>query len=331
MQPLSAPPSDAPPPGTVERWAWDYILSTDLEHKLAPPPVPSAWESDAAPPPPRRIERPGRPAELRISARAQKSPGPEALRNPARRAQLFHAFLHHELQAAELMAWALLAFPETPRAFRGGLVRIALDEVRHMQLYARYLAALGHRFGEFPVRDWFWSRVPSAASPAQFVAVMGMGLEGGNLDHTARFAERFRAIGDVEGAALTERVCAEEIPHVRFGVRWFRRFTQPSGSAARGAPPGQSEGAPRDPSEGAPANSEGAPPGQSEGAPRDPSEGAPPGGPIDFETWVRHIPPPLSPLLMRGEPMNRRDRSRSGLTEPFLDALASWTERAPGS
>ncbi|XXY46399.1 DUF455 family protein [Sorangium sp. So ce269] len=308
MQPLSAPPSDAPPPGTVERWAWDYILSTDLEHKLAPPPVPSAWESDAAPPPPRRIERPGRPAELRISARAQKSPGPEALRNPARRAQLFHAFLHHELQAAELMAWALLAFPETPRAFRGGLVRIALDEVRHMQLYARYLAALGHRFGELPVRDWFWSRVPSAVSPAQFVAVMGMGLEGGNLDHTARFAERFRAIGDVEGAALTERVCAEEIPHVRFGVRWFRRFTQASGSAARGAPPGQGEG-----------------------APRDPSEGSPPGGPIDFETWVRHIPPPLSPLLMRGEPMNRRDRSRSGLTEPFLDALASWTERAPGS
>lgn len=282
-----AQPSDAPPPGTVERWAWDYVLSTDLEHKLAPPPVPSAWESDAAPPPPRRIERPGRPAALRVSARAQKSPGPEALRNPARRAQLFHAFLHHELQAAELMAWALLAFPETPRAFRRGLVRIALDEVRHMQLYARYLAALGHRFGDFPVRDWFWSRVPAAASPAQFVAVMGMGLEGGNLDHTARFAERFRAIGDDEGAALTERVCAEEIPHVRFGVRWFRRFTQPS-------------------------------------------EATPP-GPSDFDAWVRHIPPPLSPLLMRGEPMNRRDRSRSGLTDAFLDALASWTERPPGS
>ncbi|XXT21577.1 DUF455 family protein [Sorangium sp. So ce429] len=322
MMSPATPPSDPPPPppGTVERWAWDYVLSTDLAHKLEPPPVPSVWEPDPAPP--RRLARPGRPAELRISARAQKSPGPEALRNPARRAQLFHAFLHHELQAAELMAWALLAFPETPRAFRGGLVRIALDEVRHMQLYARYLAALGHRFGELPVRDWFWSRVPSAASPAQFVAVMGMGLEGGNLDHTARFAERFRAIGDVEGAALTERVCAEEIPHVRFGVRWFRRFTQASGSAARGAPPGQSEGAQ--------ANSEGAPRAQSEGAQAN-SEGAPPGGPIDFETWVRHIPPPLSPLLMRGEPMNRRDRSRSGFTEPFLDALASWTERAPGS
>ena len=40
--------------------------------------------SGAAPAPPRRLERPGRPAALRISERAQKSPGPEALRNPAR-------------------------------------------------------------------------------------------------------------------------------------------------------------------------------------------------------------------------------------------------------
>ncbi|WP_437678296.1 ferritin-like domain-containing protein [Sorangium sp. So ce131] len=299
----SAPPSEPtpppPPPGTVERWAWDYVLSVDLAHKLDPPPVPSVWESDAAPAPPRRIARPGRPAGLQISARAQKSPGPEALRNPARRAQLFHAFLHHELQAAELMAWALLAFPETPRAFRGGLVHIALDEVRHMRLYADYLAAIGHHFGDFPVRDWFWSRVPAAASPAQFVAVMGMGLEGGNLDHTARFAERFRAIGDAEGAALTERVCAEEIPHVRFGVRWFRRFTQAGAGAGQTPLPGSSE--------------------------------RPPPGSSDFDVWVRHIPPPLSPLLMRGDPMNRRDRSRSGLSEPFLDALASWTERAPGS
>ncbi|WP_437532669.1 DUF455 family protein [Sorangium sp. So ce726] len=324
MMSPATPPSDPPPPppGTVERWAWDYVLSTDLDHKLSPPPVPSLWESDAmlsasgaAPAPPRRLARPGRPAALRISERAQKSPGPEALRNPARRAQLFHAFLHHELQAAELMAWALLAFPETPRAFRGGLVRIALDEVRHMRLYAAYLAAIGHRFGDFPVRDWFWTRVPAAASPAQFVAVMGMGLEGGNLDHTARFAERFRAIGDVEGAALTERVCAEEIPHVRFGVRWFRRFTQASGSAGQAAP-----------STSAAAN----PAAAGEAAPHGPDD-VTQHGPSDFEAWVRHIPPPLSPLLMRGEPMNRRDRSRSGLSEPFLDALASWTERAPGS
>jgi uncharacterized ferritin-like protein (DUF455 family) len=108
-----------------------------------------------------------------------------------------------------------------------------------------------------------------------------MGLEGANLDHAARFAERFRAIGDEAGASMQEVIGAEEVPHVRFAIRWFRRFT----------------------------------------------EGA------EFEAWTQHLPPPLSPLLMRGSPMNREDRRRSGFSEAFLDELARWQEqeRAPGS
>jgi len=262
--------------GTVERWAWDYVLGTCLDAKLSPPPVPSQWEVS---PPARRIERPGRPAALTLSAHSMKTPGPEALRSPARRAQLVHTFLHHELQAAELMAWALLAFPDTPRAFRGGLVHIALDEVKHMGLYRDYLAVLGYRFGDFPVRDWFWERVPASLTPAHFVAVLGVGFEGANLDHTARFAERFRAVEDEAGARIQEQVCAEEIPHVRFALRWFRRWTQAA----------------------------------------------------DFSTWALHLPPPLSPILMRGKPLNVESRLRSGFSGSFLDELMQWSERAPGS
>ena len=40
--------------------------------------------------------------------------------------------------------------------------------------------------------------MPSAATPAHFCAVVGMGVEGGNLDHAKRFAERLRAVGDEE-------------------------------------------------------------------------------------------------------------------------------------
>lgn len=209
-----------PEEGTVERWAWDYVRSTRLEDKLAPapPPTPRRWEEGA---PVRRIETPGRPPEFQITGRAEKMRG---LRAPTGRARAFHAFLHHELQAAELMCWAVLAFPETPIEFREGLVRIALDEVRHMQLYARQIERLGHRVGEFPVRDWFWSRIPSCAEPAAFVAVMGLGLESANLEHTATFATRFREAGDEEAARTQEVVGLEEIAHVRFGVRWFERF-----------------------------------------------------------------------------------------------------------
>jgi uncharacterized ferritin-like protein (DUF455 family) len=272
----AAPPAaEAPAPGTVERWAWDYVVSTDLDVKLSPPPPPGAWELS---PPPRRLERPGRPASLTLSSRAMKTPGPEALRSPGRRAQLVHTFLHHELQAAELMCWALLAFPGAPRAFRRGLVRIALDEVRHMGLYREHLAGLGHHYGDFPVRDWFWERVPQVPTAAHFVAVLGVGLEGANLDHTARFAEKFRAIGDEAGARIQEQVGAEEIPHVRFALRWLRVWAKSA----------------------------------------------------DFPVWAAHLPPPLSPLLMRGKPLDRERRRRSGFSEPFMDELASWAERPPG-
>jgi uncharacterized ferritin-like protein (DUF455 family) len=123
------------------------------------------------------------------------------------------------------MAWAILAYPDTPLAFREGLLRIALDEVRHMRMYAEQIERLGHRVGDFAVRDWFWTRVPTCAAPASFVAVMGLGLESANLEHTASFAARFREAGDEEGARVQEVVGLEEIAHVRFGVRWFTHFT----------------------------------------------------------------------------------------------------------
>lgn len=207
-----------PPLGTVERWAWDYVCSDSLPFKLEPPPVPDAWEQA---PLVRRLAAPGRPRELRVVGKAAKTRG---LAAPSGRARAFHTFFHHELQAAELMAWALLAFPETPREFRAGLVRIALDEVRHMKLYAAHIARLGFAIGQFSVRDWLWQRVPTCESPASFVATMGLGVESANLEHTASFAARFREAGDEEGARVQDVIGREEIAHVRFGARWFQTF-----------------------------------------------------------------------------------------------------------
>ena len=257
------------PPNTLEQWAHAYLISTDLDAKFHPPPIP---ETSHASPRPIRIARPGRPPHLRVEQRGQRTPGAVALAKPERRAQVVHTFLHHELQAAELMCWAVLAFPETPRSFRRGLLAIATDEVRHMNLYREHLEFLGARFGDFPVRDWFWDRVPASLTPAHFVAVMGMGFEGGNLDHAKRFAQRFRDVGDHVLAEIQETICAEEVSHVRFAERWFRRWT----------------------------------------------------GSSDFDTWVKYLPPPLSPITMKGRTLNRADRARAGLSETFLDELTAW-------
>lgn len=200
---------------TVERWCEEFLATTDLARKLAPPdPSPLAWEAN---PRARRIAGPGRPPELRVVERSRGTGRAGA--------RLLHTFAHHELQAAELFAWAILAFPRTPRAFRAGLLALCREELAHLELYLGHLRTLGTQFGEHPVRDWFWQRVSACKTPVAFVALQGLGLEGANLDHCARFAAQFRAAGDEAGARILERVQQDEIGHVAFAAQWFAHFS----------------------------------------------------------------------------------------------------------
>lgn len=197
------------------------MTSTSLAHKLAPPAPPASWNERA-----QRvvIEEPGRPFELEVLEKSRKSP--RSLVHPHKRAELMHTFLHHELQAAELMAWAICAFPDTPLAFRKGLLGICRDELRHLGLYSAHLEVLGKPFGSFPVNDWFWKRVPGPdVTPTQFVARLGIGFEGGNLDHGARFTALFAEAGDPRAAEIQAQITAEEEAHAAFAIHWFREFT----------------------------------------------------------------------------------------------------------
>jgi uncharacterized ferritin-like protein (DUF455 family) len=87
-----------------------------------------------------------------------------------------------------------------------------------------------------------------------------------------RFSERPRAAGDEAGAAICEQVCEEEIGHVRFALKWFRRWSAEDG----------------------------------------------------FGAWARALPPPLSPLLMRGQPLNKAARRDAGLSDAFIAELEAW-------
>jgi uncharacterized ferritin-like protein (DUF455 family) len=205
----------------VEEWATELILTRSLQAKLAPPPAPRHWV-DA--PVPVRIAQPGRPPELRAARRGLQVP--DDLSSPSARAKLLHTFLHHELQAAELMCWALLAFADAEPAFRQGLLNICNDELRHLTAYRAEIERLGFHVGDFAVRDWFWLRVPQCATKLEFVAVMGMGLEAANLEHAPLFGERLAAAGDTSAAELQERIAREELAHVRFAVHWFERWTE---------------------------------------------------------------------------------------------------------
>ena len=114
-------------PDTVEAWAIEYISTCSLTHKLFPPPPPKVFERA---PRSRRLPSPGRPPEL-VPAHRRLTLA-EDLSPPSARAKLLHTFFHHELQAAELMMWALLAFADAEPRFRAGLIGIGLDALRHM-------------------------------------------------------------------------------------------------------------------------------------------------------------------------------------------------------
>lgn len=226
----------APPLGTIERWCFDFVTTDELARKLAPCETPDTTRDESfeaargdggviVAPPARRLTAPGRPASLRVVARSPSAPRPEALVDVAARGRLLHTFLHHELQAAELFAWAVLAFPATPRAFRVGLVKLCREELAHLALYRGHMRELGVEYGDHPVRDWFWQRVTRCTTPESFVALQGLGLEGANLEHSARYAAHARAIGDDALARTFEVVERDEIGHVAFAVHWFERFT----------------------------------------------------------------------------------------------------------
>lgn len=207
---------------TARAYARSVVESDRLEDKLAPPPAGLVIEDGEAP---LRIAAPGRPARLVIAAgREARVPPIAGMRDPAQRARILHALANHELQAIELFAWALLAYPDAPVAFRRGLVAILADEQRHFALYVERLAAHGVAFGDHPVTGHFWNKLDALVDPLAFACAMGLTFENANLDFAREYADAARACGDVATADVLARVHDDEIAHVHFGYVWLKKL-----------------------------------------------------------------------------------------------------------
>jgi uncharacterized ferritin-like protein (DUF455 family) len=205
------------------------LLSESLEQKLER--IPSPLDDDR-PGPSRRVPVPGRPADLKFAPRrtAPSMPRAGALRDAKKRAIAHHILANHELQALEVMAWVLLAFPEAPQEFRRGLINIMRDEQRHTLLHVRRAAELGLRFGALPVNDYIWTKSQAFESVLDYLAGLPLTFEGRNLDHTIEFENLFEQAGDPQSAAILRAIHQDEIGHVRFGLEWLRRLKSPGQS-----------------------------------------------------------------------------------------------------
>ena len=206
----------------IREYARTILESGRLEAKLASP---GSDLKDNAPGEPAVVDRPVRDAEIRIRpGREVRIPAREGMGDPAQRVRIIHAFANHELQAVELFAWALLAFPEADPEFRRGLVRILADEQRHTRMYLQLLARRSAAFGDFPVSGYFWAKAGEWSSPLRFIAAMSLTFECANLDHASDYGDLARKAGDRELADVIAVVHREEIEHVRFGWTWLNRL-----------------------------------------------------------------------------------------------------------
>lgn len=216
------------PAPRIRDFAERLIRATTLDGKLAAPPVGAVMDD---PLPPLMLTAPGRPPELAIApGRAVRVPPVAGMRDPEQRGRILHALANHELQAIELFAWALCAFPDAPPPFRTGLCAILREEQRHCELYLKRLRAHGVAFGSQPVTGHFWGKLDQLATPLQFVCAMGLTFENANLDFCQDYAAAARAAGDLATAAVLDQVHEDELGHVRFAVTWL-------GKLAPGRPP----------------------------------------------------------------------------------------------
>ncbi len=205
----------------VRKLAERILLSSNLDEKLAPfpPDITDDCPGDAW-----RINEPARTKNLKFAARRESPsmPRPGAFASPEKRAIAHHIMANHELQALEVMAAVLCAFPEAPAEFRLGILEVMTDEQRHTRMHVERAAMLGLQFGDLPVNCYIWKKSLEFNNVLDYLAGIPLTFEGRNLDHTLEFADAFELAGDDRSAALMRVIHRDEIEHVAFGIKWLR-------------------------------------------------------------------------------------------------------------
>lgn len=206
----------------VKEWCTRILSADTLEEKLLAPESitdtlsysPIVWDTPSRPP----------GLEFKRHSRQEKLPSSEEHSDPDKRAVCLHRFAGHELLAVEIMACALLAFPETSKSFRKGLIHTLKEEQEHVRLYIERLKAFGVKLGDMPLYKHFWRHVPFlVTSPTRYVSVMSLTFEMANLDFAPSYQKSFARYGDTASALLMQRITEDEIRHVSFGMTWLKK------------------------------------------------------------------------------------------------------------
>jgi uncharacterized ferritin-like protein (DUF455 family) len=206
----------------LRTWAIRILSASTIEEKLLDP----SELTDYEPGLPLLWKEPSRPPgmEFKRHSRKEKLPAFHEHRDPDKRAICLHRFAGHELLAVEIMAYALLAFPEAPKHFRKGVANTLREEQGHVRLYMQRMQEMGLCFGDLPLYRHFWSYVPFLTSPIHYISVMSLTFEMANLDFAPLYGQSFARCDDEASARLMQIILEDEIAHVSFGWQWLRKW-----------------------------------------------------------------------------------------------------------
>lgn len=210
----------------AREWALRILSAETLEEKLFCP----EELSDLTPGPPVLWKEPSRPPGMGFQRHTRKNRLPrfKEHHDPDKRAICLHRFAGHELLAVEIMAYALLAFPEAPPHFRKGVIHTLKEEQEHVRLYQKRLQEMGVRLEDLPFYRHFWSYVPYLTTPLKYVSVLSLTFEMANLDFAPLFGASFAQNGDEASSLLMKQILKDEIAHVSFGCRWLKKWKDPA-------------------------------------------------------------------------------------------------------
>ena len=164
----------------------------------------------------RAIERPGRPATLRLSDAREPVGSTGAPLN----ALLQQNLVNLEIPTIELCCSLILESGDLPLEFVTDMARQAWDEARHAQLFWTRLSALGGAVDDYSASTVLW-RMCRGQSLAIRLALHQCAGEWVGVDGAAWYRDAATRAGDPETAALFDAVMRDELGHVRLGHRWL--------------------------------------------------------------------------------------------------------------
>jgi uncharacterized ferritin-like protein (DUF455 family) len=209
-----------------KEWAQKLLLGSELEDKLLleknlEVSFSDDYNSFSLP------QNPGRVPKLQFDNKQIKFPKRGSFHQDDRRALALHFFANHELLAIEMMAAALLRYPditEDDLLMKKGLIKTIADEQKHLSLYLKRMNNLGLMLGDFPLNDFFWRQIEGLHTPANFYSLMALTFESANLDFAIYYEMCFNEVEDSESAKIMKIVFEDEISHVALGAKWLNQW-----------------------------------------------------------------------------------------------------------